>query len=236
VCGTIVSGKNEGATFILVEPQAGGWGAGATKDGESGLVVAGDGETYIMPVEICESKYPVMVEQYAFNIQRYGAGLEIAKQGAGFEIAKQGAGLRIAKQGAGKQRGGFGLIRDYRILCDHAYLTTTFGRHIYPPWGADGGEAGSSNGVFVFRKGEKEPSLWSGKLARYPLIKGDMVRLVTGCGGGVGLPETRNPLDVLRDVINDLLTLKDARDIYKVSIDPDTLQINHTQTARLRQK
>ncbi|UCB44550.1 MAG: hydantoinase B/oxoprolinase family protein, partial [Spirochaetota bacterium] len=38
VCGTIVSGKDDGTTFILVEPQAGGWGAGATKDGESGLV------------------------------------------------------------------------------------------------------------------------------------------------------------------------------------------------------
>jgi N-methylhydantoinase B len=236
VCGTIVSGKKDGATFILVEPQAGGWGAGATKDGESGLVVVGDGETYIMPVEICESKYPVKVEQYTFNIQKYGAGLETAKQGTGLAIAKQGTGFETAKQGAGKQRGGFGLIRDYRILCDHAHLTTTFGRHMYPPWGADDGENGSSNGVFVFQKGEKEPSLWGGKLARYSLSKGDMVRLVTGCGGGVGLPEKRNPHDVLRDVMNDFLTLKDARDVYKVSIDPDTLQINHTQTAKLRQK
>ena len=63
-----------------------------------------------------------------------------------------------------------------------------------------------------------------------------MVRLVTGCGGGVGLPEMRNPHDVLKDVMNDLLTLKDARNVYKVSINADTLQINHTQTARLRQK
>ncbi|UCB44454.1 MAG: hydantoinase B/oxoprolinase family protein, partial [Spirochaetota bacterium] len=243
VCGTIVSGKDDGTTFILVEPQAGGWGAGATKDGESGLVVVGDGETYIMPVEICESRFPIKVEQYSFNVKnrgtglkmaKQGAGLKIAQKGAGLKIAQQGAGLRTAKQGAGRQRGGFGLIRDYRILCDHASLTTTFGRHKYPPWGADGGEDGSSNGVSVFRCGETEPSLWSGKLARYPLNKGDMVRLVTGCGGGVGHPGERDPEEVLRDVKNDFLTVEDARDIYKVSIDSNTLQIDQLETKNLR--
>ena len=63
MCGTIISGTDEeGKPFILVEPQAGGWGAGATKDGESGMVVVGDGETYIMPVEVCESRYPLLVD------------------------------------------------------------------------------------------------------------------------------------------------------------------------------
>jgi N-methylhydantoinase B len=207
VCGTIVSGKKDESTFILVEPQAGGWGAGATKDGESGLVVVGDGETYIMPVEICENRFPIRVEQYSFNVQ---------------------------KRGAGRQRGGFGLLRDYRILCDDALLTTTFGRHKYPPWGADGGEEGSPNGVYVFRRGEKKPAVWKGKLARYPLSRLDLVRLVTGCGGGVGLPIKRRPNEVLRDVMDGFLTVKDARDSYGVSIDETTLQIDQMETERLR--
>lgn len=54
VCGTIVSGVDkERGQFVLVEPQAGGCGGGATKDGESALVVVGDGELYLMPVEVC---------------------------------------------------------------------------------------------------------------------------------------------------------------------------------------
>jgi N-methylhydantoinase B len=209
VCGTIVSGKKDKSTFILVEPQAGGWGAGATKDGESGLVVVGDGETYIMPVEICENRFPIRVEQYSFNVQ---------------------------KRGAGRKRGGFGLLRDYRILCDDALLTTTFGRHKYPPWGADGGEEGSPNGVYVFRCGEKKPAVWEGKLARYPLNRHDLVRLVTGCGGGVGLPIHRRPGEVLRDVMDGFLSVKDARDIYRVSIDETALQIDQVETEKLRKR
>jgi len=49
VCGVVLAGihPDTGELFILVEPQAGGWGAGADKDGENGLVCVGDGETYI---------------------------------------------------------------------------------------------------------------------------------------------------------------------------------------------
>ena len=93
VCGTVISGRHEnGEYFILVEPQAGGWGAGATKDGESGLVVVGDGETYVMPVEICETRYPLLVDRFTFNVQPAGAG---------------------------SHRGGCGLVRDYRVLSQH---------------------------------------------------------------------------------------------------------------------
>ena len=50
VCGTVVYGlhPDDGSLYLLVEPQAGGWGAGMDKDGENGLVCVGDGETYVM--------------------------------------------------------------------------------------------------------------------------------------------------------------------------------------------
>jgi N-methylhydantoinase B len=199
VCGTIISGTDEtGDPFILVEPQAGGWGAGATKDGESGLVVVGDGETYIMPVEVCESRYPLLVDQFTFNLQPAGAG---------------------------QYRGGLGLVRDYRVLSESAQLTTTFGRHKYPPWGAAGGEAGSPNGVAVIPKGASEPAVWRGKLARYPLKRGDVARMVTGVGGGYGDPAQREPEAVRYDVRNELLSLEQAREVYGVVMDPRTLEI-----------
>jgi len=176
VCGTLISGKNdEGEQFILVEPQAGGWGAGADKDGESGLVVVGDGETYVMPVEVCENRYPLLVDQFAFD---------------------------STGKGRGKFRGGYGLVRDYRIDCDEALLTTTFGRHKFPPWGQAGGEEGSPNGVAVIPKGKEEPVLWKGKIARYPLQRGDIVRLITGTGGGYGDPRERDPEMIREDILD----------------------------------
>ncbi len=208
VCGPSISGKNEdGNIFILVEPQAGGWGAGTVKDGESGLVVVGDGETYIMPVEICEARYPILVDQYAFSIN---------------------------PEGAGKYRGGFGLIRDYKILCDEALVTTTFGRHKYYPWGAKGGREGSPNGVAVIPEGKNEPVIWRGKLARNPLKRGDVVRLITGKGGGYGDPKERDPASVREDVMNGFVTLEDSGKIYGVELDPDSLEIDQRKTDILR--
>jgi N-methylhydantoinase B len=199
VCGTIISGTDQnGEPYILVEPQAGGWGAGATKDGESGLVVVGDGETYIMPVEVCESRYPLLVDQFTFNVQPAGAG---------------------------EYRGGLGLIRDYRILSPSAQLTTTFGRHRFLPWGAAGGQPGSANGVAVIPNGGSEPVIWKGKLARFPLKRGDVARMVTGVGGGYGDPARRDPAAVRHDVRNQVLSVGQAQEVYGVVLDPQTLKI-----------
>jgi N-methylhydantoinase B len=208
VCGTVISGQDEsGEIFILVEPQAGGWGAGATKDGESGLVVVGDGETYIVPVEICETRYPLLVDQFTFNVQPAGAG---------------------------SHRGGLGLVRDYRILSETALLTTTFGRHRFLPWSAEGGQPGSANGVAVIRDGKGEPVIWKGKLARYPLKRGDVARMVTGVGGGYGDPFGRDPEAVRWDVQNGFLTVEQARTVYGVAIGPQTLEVDEVSTRYLR--
>jgi N-methylhydantoinase B len=199
ICGTSLSGKNEnGDLFVLVEPQAGGWGAGIHRDGESGLVAQGDGETYNIPVEVCETRYPVLVEQYALN---------------------------IVPEGAGRFRGGRGLVRDYRMLCERANLTTTFGRHRFRPWGAVGGSDGSPNGAAVIPAGEQAPVIWRGKLTRYPLRKGDLARLITGTGGGYGDPHERTVEMVQADVRDGYITVDQAGELYGVTIDPLTMHL-----------
>lgn len=197
VCGTILSGVDgDRGQFVLVEPQAGGWGATVERDGQSGMVPAGDGETYIIPVEVCETRYPILVDQFTFN-------------------TAQPAGI-------GRFRGGFGLVRDYRILCDRADLTATFGRFKYPPWGAGGGGDGSPNAVEVIVDGNKHPSLRRGKLARYTLYQGDVARLITGVGGGYGNPSERDSSLVESDVLNGYLSCAEAREIYGVIFEPDS--------------
>ena len=114
VCATSVSctHPDTGEPTLLVEPQPGGWGASARKDGEHGLVSVGDGETYVIPAEVCEQRYGIRVERFGLDI--------------------------VEGAGAGRRRGGRGLVREYRLLTDGS-LIVGFGRHRFPPWGVDGG-------------------------------------------------------------------------------------------------
>jgi N-methylhydantoinase B len=206
ICGTSLAGKDDqGNLYVLVEPQAGGWGAGTDKDGESGLVAQGDGETYNIPVEVCESRFPILVEQYAFDIVPHGAG---------------------------RFRGGRGLVRDYRLLGDQASLTTTYGRHRFLPWSIAGGGQGSPNGAAVIQKGETEPVIWQGKLTRYQMREGDLARLITGTGGGYGDPLDRPVDKVQSDVKNGYITIEQAHDLYGVDLDPVTFQVTGLNPAR----
>jgi len=199
VCGVVLAGihPDTGELFLLVEPQAGGWGAGADKDGENGLVCVGDGETYIIPVEVCETRYGVLVDQYGFD---------------------------ITEGGEGKFRGGRGLVRDYRILSDEAWYTGTFGRFKFLPWGLKGGAQGSKNYTkMIFADGRK-PEIF-GKTAQYHMKKGDVARLITATGGGYDNPMERPVEKVVEDVKNGYITPEIAEKGYGVVIDAETLEM-----------
>lgn len=206
IIGTIIGGVDDrdGKPFVLCEPQAGGWGAGYNKDGERGLVAICDGETFIIPVEVCELRYPVRVEQFAFN----------------------------PKVGAGRYIGGHGLIRDYRILNSNAALTTMASRHKYAPWGLNGGKDGSPNVVEVHRKdGSFEGrATWSHE----PLDQGDLVRFVSGGGGGYGDPKKRPVEQVFRDWRDGYITAQEAEEEFGVAIDTLNRCVDAEKTASLR--
>jgi len=189
VCSTslALTHPDTGEPTLLVEPQAGGWGASREADGQHGLVSVGDGETYVIPVEVAEQRYGVRVERFGFDI--------------------------VPGAGAGRRRGGRGLVREYRICCDDALLTVAWGRHLYPPWGADGGADGSPNYVEVLRDGRPVGARF-GKVSRMPLRRDDVVRLVTGSGGGSGDPREREPGRVLADLLDELITAGEAADSY----------------------
>jgi N-methylhydantoinase B len=189
VCSTslALTHPDSGEETLLVEPQPGGWGATRDADGQHGLVSVGDGETYTIPVEIAEQRYGVRVERFGFDI--------------------------VPGAGAGRRRGGRGLVREYRIRSDDALLTVAWGRHLYPPWGAAGGRDGSPNYVEVVRDGKPIGPRF-GKVARMPLRRDDVVRLVTGSGGGYGDPREREPGLVAADLRDGLVTPAEAAECY----------------------
>jgi N-methylhydantoinase B len=160
VCGLVLSGASNGERFILVEPEAGGWGAGFDRDGISGLFPCGDGDTRNIPVEVAETRYPIRVLRHE---------------------------LRRDDAGRGRFSGGRGIIREYELLADDAELTTSFGRHRFPPWGVQGGASGSENAVEIYRAGALIAR--AGKLSRFALQRGDVIRILTGSGGGWGAEE-----------------------------------------------
>jgi N-methylhydantoinase B len=190
VCGTVVYGlhPDDGSLYLLVEPQAGGWGAGMDKDGENGLVCVGDGETYVIPVEACETRYGVLVDQYA---------------------------LDTVDGGAGEYRGGRGLVRDYRITSEWAGVTATFGRHKFLPWGMNGGQDGSRNYMEFIHDDGRRAIL--GKCARYMLKRGEVARLHTATGGGYGPPSRRPREKVLQDLREGYITPEQAARDYGVA-------------------
>ena len=139
--------------------------------------------------------------------------------------------LRADGAGAGEFRGGSGIIQAHRILSDGNYFTGTYGRHDFLPWGVDGGKHGSDNGFDII-KADGTVGGPFGKYPRYPVNKGDVLRMITGTGGGYGNPFDRKPEKVALDVKNEFVTVEQARVDYGVLIDPETFQVTGFTEAR----
>jgi N-methylhydantoinase B len=194
VCSTslVLTHPDSGEPVLLVEPQPGGWGAGPHQDGQHALVSVGDGETYVIPVEVAEQRYGIRVERFGLDV--------------------------LPPAGAGQHRGGRGIVREYRILSADAQLTVAWGRHQFPPWGAAGGQPGSPNYVQVVTA-DGEVSERFAKRSRLGLHRGDLIRLVTGTGGGYGDPAGRDRALVRADLRDELITAADAAGVYGLDRD-----------------
>ena len=208
LCASYVVGRHAGTgeLFVLAEPNVGGWGGSSGADGESALIATTDGDTYNFPVEVVEARFPVLVERYELNV---GAG-----------------------GGSGRRRGGFGVVREYRVRgARDAYGYGSLGGSARRPWPLAGGSEGSNNYLEYVCGGQ---TVRHGRVARVELADGDIVRSVTGTGGGYGEPREREPERVRTDVLDGYVTLEQARSEYAVALDPRTLDVDEAETARLR--
>ena len=187
LCVVYLAGKDAaGEPFIHIEPQHGGWGASEHADGANALIALTDGDTYNYSVEVIEARFPLLVRRYALNVE--------------------------GGSGAGRRRGGFGVIRDYEVLEDGATAYCSFGRTQTPPWGAEGGAPGTPNLLQVEdRDGETRNF---GREPHIALKCGDLVRIITGGGGGWGEAGSREAEGVRRDVENGYITKEEAKSLY----------------------
>jgi N-methylhydantoinase B len=208
VVGEIVAGINDKTRepFALVEPNPGGWGAAPDRDGESGLVSFADGETFASSVEVIENRYPIVVDRYCLNVE----------DGAG----------------AGKYRGGFGIVKDYRIVNSSAELTTDINRGVVPPWPMAGGQPGTLNQIRILS--ERAPEQRVRKASAHKLGRNDVISIRTGGGGGWGDPLERDVALVLDDIRSGLMTKERAEAIYGVVLAEGGKEVNYSATVARR--
>ena len=135
--------------------------------------------------------------------------------------------------GAGRWRGGSGMLWEVRNLGGDANVATgsSDGDLTRPP-GAVGGEDGPLSRSYV-RSGDEVTGVRSHRMVQ--VKTGEIFGKVSGGGGGVGNPVDRDPALVLDDVVNGYVTVEHAREVYKVVIDPETMTVDETETAELRE-
>jgi N-methylhydantoinase B len=188
LCASYLGGtRPDGTYWVLASPQDGGWGGYPSGDGTSSLIATTDGDTYNYPAEVIETAFPLTVLRNGFNVEAGGAH--------------------------GEFRGGFGTVREYRV--DNptgASLQASLGRSVHQPWGVRGGHDGTLNYFEVVKRGDQP--IRGGRVTSLPLEQGDVVRIVTGNGGGWGPPDRRARDAVAHDLEDGSITGNEAVTIY----------------------
>jgi N-methylhydantoinase B len=187
IAGTFIGGihPDTGRQYTIIEPQIGGWGAWAGHDGNNAIFSAVHGETYNCPAEISEARNGLFVDRMELSTEPGGEG---------------------------EFSGGHGIRLDYRIRRDNSFLTLGYTRSRILPWSLDGGNEGSANYILVMRT--------DGTSERYAFGSGirvdtdDVIRIITGAGGGIGDPKARDPAKVADDIKNGFITAERAAKVH----------------------
>lgn len=161
---TFSSVTEAGDSWIYMDVTEGAYGGMQDMDGLDAVDVL-YANTKNNPIEDIEVHYPLRVERYE---------------------------LREDAAGDGQWRGGFGPVRDTRMLVD-GFVSVEGDGFRHAPWGLKGGEDGATGGVMIFRDGDKEGRLLSSKIDNMPVKAGTVIRDLCPCGGGFGPPEKRLP-------------------------------------------
>lgn len=180
--------------FVFYFFNEGGWGARSDRDGLTSTFNP-IGNCKDVPVEVVESNYPFLYKQ---------------------------AELHPDSAGAGKYRGGFGTIRTLQVLTDQIEVNAVGERHKLKPYGLFKGKPAETNaflvtkaritGTFAEIMGAASPSKFSNVL----LGTGDEFSIIMAGGGGYGSPLDRDPLLVLADVEEEVISMERAAEEYGV--------------------
>jgi len=191
----------ERKAFVFVEFVYGGWGGRPDRDGvdvcSSAVVNFANN-----PVEILESEYPLVIEEYGY-------------------VPDSG--------GAGRFRGGLAVVRQYRFENPEATLQLRTDRRRFLPYGLAGGRDGTPTSNLL-RSGDTERELPT--KCTLTVRAGDVLRHVVAGAGGWGDPGLRDPALVLHDVVEEKITAGYARREYRVAVEDGAVDEDGTARLR----
>jgi len=170
------AGQQGNKPWIYMDVTEGAYGGMQGMDGLDAVDVL-YANTKNNPIEDIEAHYPLRVERYE---------------------------LREDAPGDGQWRGGFGPLRDTRLLVD-GFVGVEGDGFRHAPWGLKGGEDGATGGVVIFDEESPQGRLLSSKIDNMPVRAGTVIRDLCPSGGGFGPPEKRNPTARQHDIEDDLV-------------------------------
>lgn len=200
-----IGGEHDGRRYVLTEVMVGTWGARAGKDGVEGISNPAANLSN-QPIELIEAELPL-------EIVRYGV------------VPDTG--------GAGRHRGGLSFVREFKLLDGEASCTMRADRRAHRPYGIDGAEAGGPSANVLLRD-DAERILPTMPMESIALRRGDIFRHVAAGGGGSGDPFTRDPAQVLDDILDEKVSIAAAREHYGVIVDAAGRSIDAAATRALR--
>ncbi|WP_416899140.1 MAG: hydantoinase B/oxoprolinase family protein [Minwuia sp.] len=193
--------KKNGEYFACYDIELVGWGATPSGDGND-ATDAINGNCRVIPVEVFETRYPWLTEQFSL-------------------VPDSG--------GAGRTRGGLGTQKTLRCLDAEITASQLSDRHVNRAYGLNGGGEGQP-GATLFRKagtddwkpmteafGKASSSKWSNIKIR----PGDSVRFVMAGGGGMGPVTERDPQSVQEDILEGYITPETAKAVYGYTAEGD---------------
>jgi len=135
--------------------------------------------------------------------------------------------------GAGEHRGGLGVLTRYLVGGEETQIVTFGDGDIEPAFGLEGGGSGTLNYIELKRPdGTKVRPSTKDHVRGVPT--GTVYVQEAGGGGGFGPPFARPAALVAREVRDGLVSIRAARELYGVAIDPMTFAVDAAETARLR--
>jgi N-methylhydantoinase B len=149
----------------------------------------------------------------------------------GYPVRLRTYGVVRDSGGAGRFRGGCGIVREYEVLAEDAILAIRIDSIKNPPWGIDGGMSGGT-GSAVINPGTSRERVLAPLSDGNRLMRGDILRIETGGGGGYGHPFDRPAETVLEDVLGGYVSHEAAERLYGVVLDCD--RVDEEATARMR--
>jgi N-methylhydantoinase B len=200
-----------GKRFVVQSTEGGGWGGRPMEDGPSASCTICQGDVRNGPIESLEQRFPIVVEQRK---------------------------LRTDSAGAGQFRGGLGLDVQVRNFIAGRWNITQTGRHRVPPWGLWGGKDGGKPDRLVLRAGENE---WKSVNANWYQVPAESRVIIRSAGGGGwGDPLDREPMRVIEDIRDGMVSAEAAREDYGVVAQMnggeglDAVQLDRAATDALR--